>query len=209
MCLKSQPSENPHGVKNLVSLQEAIRQKHIQHRRWMSAKGRVDAEPARLRNTGIMKKVKTMIRKTKRKIEKDVALKSKSNPKAFWWHIRRRLKTKSGGATLLDNHNDRSSTKFSDSDKANILQNQFSRAFTRKPEGEIPSIGKRTESDISYLNVTDEMVQYEIKKLNMNKSYGPDDIHPRLLIELASNISKPIAFLLNKTLNMERYQVTG
>ena len=64
-------------------LQEAIRQKHIQHRRWMSAKGRVDADEARLRYTRIRNKVKTMIRQTKRKFEKDVALKSKSNPKAF------------------------------------------------------------------------------------------------------------------------------
>ena len=171
-------------------LQEAIRQKHIQHRRWMSAKGRVDADAARLRYTGTRNKVKTITRQTKRKFEKDVTLKSKSNPKAFWSHIRRRLKTKT----------DRSSTKFSDSDKANILQNQFSRASTRGPEGEIPSLGNRTESDISYLNVTEEMVQYEIKKLNMNKSYGPDDIHPCLLIELFSKISKPIVFLLNKTI---------
>ena len=103
-----------------------------------------------------------MIRQTKRrKFKKDVALKSKSNPKAFWSHIRRRLKMKTGVAP------------FSYSDKANVLQNQFSRAFTREPEGEIPSLGKRTESDISYLNVTEEMVQYEIKKLNMNKSCGP------------------------------------
>ena len=39
-------------------LQEAIRQKHIQHRRWMSAKGRVDADAARVRYTGIRNKVK-------------------------------------------------------------------------------------------------------------------------------------------------------
>ena len=71
-------------------LQVAIRQKHIQHRRWMSAKGRVDADAARPRYTGIRNKVKTIIRQTKRKFEKDVALKSKSNPTAFWSHIRRR-----------------------------------------------------------------------------------------------------------------------
>ena len=105
-----------------------------------------------------------------------------------------------GVAPLLENDNDRSSTKFSDSDKGNILQNQLSRAFTHEPEGEIPSLGKRTESDISYLNVTAEMVQNEIKNHNMNKSCGPDEIHPRMLIELSSNISKPIAFLFNKTI---------
>ena len=110
------------------------------------------------------------------------------------------MKTKTGVAPLLENDNDRSSTKYSDSDKGNILQNQFSRAFTHEPEGEIPSLGKRTESDISYLNVTAEMVQNEIKNLNINNSCGPDDIHPRMLIELSSNISKSIAFLFNKTI---------
>ena len=83
---------------------------------------------------------------------------------------------------------------------ANILQKQFSRAFTREPEGDIPSLQKRTESEISYFDVTVEMVQYELKKLNINKSCGPDEIHPRLLTELSSHISKPIAFLLNKTI---------
>ena len=181
-------------------LQDAIRQKHIQHRRWMSRKGRIDADVARLSYTRIRNKVNTMIRQTKRKFEKDIALKSKSNPKAFWSHIRRRLKTKTGVAPLLENNNDKCSTKFSDSDKANILQTQFSRAFTREPEGDIPSLQKRTESEISYFDVTVEMVQYELKKLNINKSCGPDEIHPRLLTELSSHISKPIAFLLNKTI---------
>ena len=120
-------------------------------------------------------------------------MKSKSNPKAFWSHIRRRLKTKTGVAPLLENNNDKCSTKFSDSDKANILQKQFSRAFTREPEGDIPSLQKRTESEISYFDETVEMVQYELKKLNINKSCGPDEI-------LSSHISKPIAFLLNKTI---------
>ena len=43
---------------------------------------------------------------------------------------------------------------------------------------------------IYHLNVTEEIVKCEIKKLNMNRSYGPDDIYPRLLTEPSSNISK-------------------
>ena len=73
----------------------------------MSANGCVDADAARLRYTGVRNKVKTMIGQTKRKFEKDVALKSKSNLKAFWSHIRRRLKTKTGVVPLLENDNDR------------------------------------------------------------------------------------------------------
>ena len=36
--------------------------------------------------------------------------------------------------------------------------------------------------------------------LDINKSCGPDDIHPRILIELVDSISRPIALMCNKTL---------
>ena len=37
---------------------------------------------------------------------------------------------------------------------------------------------KRTDSSISDLHVTNEMVKEEILKMNPNKSCGPDDVHP-------------------------------
>ena len=37
--------------------------------------------------------------------------------------------------------------------------------------------------------------------LDINKSCGPDDIHPRILIELVGIISRPIALLCNKILD--------
>ena len=49
----------------------------------MSAKGRGDADDARFRYIGLRNKVKTMVKQTKRKFEKDVAVKSKSNPRRF------------------------------------------------------------------------------------------------------------------------------
>ena len=39
-----------------------------------------------------------------------------------------------------------------------------------------------------------------VKAINANKSCGPDDIHPGLLKELTNHISRPIALLLNKTM---------
>ena len=38
-------------------------------------------------------------------------------------------------------------------------------------------------------------------KLNVNKSCGPDEIHPQILIELVDLVSKPLALLLNKTMD--------
>ena len=45
------------------------------------------------------------------------------------------------------------------------------------------------------------MVKEEINKLNINKSCGPDEVHPKMLKELVDFISVPFATLLNKTMN--------
>ena len=41
------------------------------------------------------------------------------------------------------------------------------------------------------------MVRTQLFNLNVNKSCGPDKVHPRMLLELADNIAGPIALLLN------------
>ena len=38
-------------------------------------------------------------------------------------------------------------------------------------------------------------------KLNVNKLCAPDEIHPQILIELVDLVSKPLALLLNKTMD--------
>ena len=44
------------------------------------------------------------------------------------------------------------------------------------------------------------MVLKELKELNQYKSCGPDEVHPRLLLELADQITLPIALLFNSSL---------
>ena len=141
-----------------------------------------------------------MMSQSKRRFERDVARKSKSHTKTFWAHVRRCMKTRSGVAPLLENIKDKSSMEFKDEEKANILQKQFSSVFTREPVGEIPTLCNKTNKSIHILRVTQDMVKEEISAINANKSCGPDDIHPRLLKELTHHISRPIALLLNKTM---------
>ena len=140
------------------------------------------------------------MRPAKKSYEKEICLKSKSNPKAFWSHVQQKLKTKSGVGPLLENNNDITSTKFDDKEKANILQKQFSSVFTREPDNDIPEIEKRSNLIIKDLTATEELVKREIMQLNVNKSCGPDEIHPRLLIELADIISTPLGPLMSKTI---------
>ena len=190
--------------KNIVpigkTLQRAIHEKQSLHRKWMSSKYGPPADQSRQMYITCRNKVKRMLRQAKRQYERDICLKSKQNPKLFWSHVRQKLKTKSGVAPLLENNLDKDSTKFTDKDKADILQRQFSSVYTTEPVNNIPSLDKRTDTMIGYLIITIEMVKTELKKLNVNKSCGPDEIHPLILQELYDFIAPPLTLLFNKTL---------
>ena len=178
----------------------AINAKEKTHRSWMTAKKRGKDDTAKAHYIRARNKVKTLLRKAKRRYERSIAMVAKSNPKAFWGHTRRYLKTKSGVAPLLAEPKDIESMKFDDKEKADVLLKQFSSVFTREPEGEIPIIKSRTETNISTMVITVEMVIKALRKININKSCGPDMLHPRLLSELADIISSPAATLYNATL---------
>ena len=179
---------------------EAIKEKEKSHRIWMLANRTGANDEVRCKYTKARNKVNALLRKGKRRFEREIALQAKSNPKAFWMHTRRYLKTKTGIAPLLDNPKDKESMKFDDDDKARILLKQFSSVFTQEQVGEIPRIESRTESSVSSLEITVQMVLEELKGLNQYKSCGPDELHPRLLIELADDIALPVALLFNATM---------
>ena len=183
-------------------LQEAIRKKHAEHRHWIAKKKYGNADSARLAYTRARNKVSQLMRKATRKFERNVAEASKANPKSFWAYVRRRMKTKSGIAPLLEDNKDKSSLKFSDDEKARILQKQFTSVFTKEPPGDVPFLGKVTESLLSNIIITEKMVEDEIKILKVTKSPGPDGIHPIMLIQLAPYIIKPLTLLFNKTMEM-------
>ena len=124
----------------------------------MSAKNRGDIEIARRKYINARNRANRMLRQSKKLFEQESALRAKCNPIAFRSQTRRTLKTKCGVAPLLSNINNKNSLKFDDQEKANILQNQFSSVFTHEPECDMPRIASRTDSSISGLYVTEEMV---------------------------------------------------
>ena len=156
----------------------------------MCEKKRGNADLSRLEYTKARNKVTKLIRKAKRTFEGDLAEKALINPKAFWCHVNSKLKSKVGVSPLLENEENKEFIKFSDKEKANILQKHFCSVFTNEPEGDIPILTRRTDTCISTMHVTSDMVTKRIVDTNVNTSCGPDDIHPRVLKEFVNIISK-------------------
>ena len=65
----------------------------------------------------------------------------------------------------------------------------------------MPVLDKKADVNLPNINITEEMVRNEILKLNKNKSCGPDEVHPQILIELVDLVSKLLSLLLNKTMD--------
>ena len=103
---------------------------------------------------------------------------------------------------MVANVKDKTSSKFTAVENANILRDQFSSVFTHEPEGELPPFSTRTIASIFDILITEDMVHNKIIKLSLNKSCGPDELHPWLLLELVDELSKPITFLLNNTIRV-------
>ena len=137
--------------------------------------------------------------RTKREYEINICRQAKENPKRFWKHTRENLKTKTGVYPLLESANDETSLRIEDHEKAEILQQQFCRVFTKEPEGELPAFPPRTDKEVE-INLTIKTVRKEILSINVNKAIGPDEIHPRMLKELLEYITIPLFIIIKKSL---------
>ena len=103
----------------------------------------------------------------------------------------------------LQDEKDETSTKLDEKENSNIIQKQFFSIFTKEPNAEVPVLDKKTEVNLPNINITEEMIRNAILNLNVNKSWGPDGTHPQILNELVNIVSKPLALLLNKTMDKE------
>ena len=97
-----------------------------------------------------------------------------------------------------------------DTDKAKVFLDYFSSVFTTESDqNNLPFFEKRNyETVINDINITEEQIVKKLKKLKVNKSPGPDSVHPRIINELAETLSVPLVIIYNtsirtKTLPMD------
>ena len=151
----------------------------------------------------IRNKVRKMTRKNRKTLENKLAKDLKHNPKLFWKYYKSKTKLKEGiGELNIDPADPDSARTNSDREKANILANYFSSVFTQEPNHiDIPALPKkRHETPMQKLEITRLDVYKMLKSLNINKSPGPDGIHPRILVELSDQIAIPLTIIFKNSL---------
>ena len=95
---------------------------------------------------------------------------------------------------------DDGSLTVSDKDKAEVLNSFFSSVFTREDLSNMPAFEDKTDVKLSEIVVSEDMICKKLENLDISKSCGPDNIHPRLLKELSGQLCVPLKILFEKSM---------
>ena len=118
--------------------------------------------------------------------------------KRFWSYVKTLKKDGSGIAPLKTAngalHSDNKS-------KANILNNQFSSVFNTDPEVNLPKLGQTNIRQMPYINVTTPGIVKLLKGLKEHKASGPDQVTPRLLKHICTEIAPILQLFFQATLH--------
>ena len=88
----------------------------------------------------------------------------------------------------------------SDFEKAEEFNGQFTYVFTKKVHTQVPLLD-RSAPFMDEIVVTKEGVTKLLKGLNPSKALGPDELHPRVLKELAKELGLVFAHLFQQSIN--------
>ena len=87
-------------------------------------------------------------------------------------------------------------------DKANILYDQFHKAFTTASDDvPIPNKGPSPYPTMNYINITDNGITKLLQNINPNKATGPDQISGRVLKELCKDVTPAIKLIFQKSIS--------
>ena len=136
-------------------------------------------------------------RKAKKQKEIKVAKDAKDNPKAFFQYVNCKLKPKENISNLLTEDG---TLTTSDLEKCEILNKFFASVFTVEDTEEVPTFTCENDQFVDTMSITDTDMEKALKSLKINKSPGPDGLHPRILSELSHELSKPFTLLFHKTM---------
>ena len=152
-------------------------------------------EYTRLRN-----KVRRLTRNAVTRHEKELAKDVKANPKRFWAYTKSRNKIKERIPDLVTENANETLTQ-NDQEKAETLSKFFASVFTAEPPAPLPTPREqRYEQPLENTNINTEDIREILGKLKINKSRGPDDIHPQVMKEAAAAIAVPLTILYRKSI---------
>ena len=141
--------------------------------------------------------MKKQTRKAKREYEKKLAKEVRHNKRAFFRYVNSKLTVR---PEISEMQNELGELVDNDIAICSILGKYFNSVYSPQSTDEMPDMENMSESEIREIVITREEIQTGLEKLNVNKSCGPDNIHPLVLQKTASATCIPLELIFRKSL---------
>ena len=133
--------------------------------------------------------------------ERKLARNVKTDNKSFYAYVRSKQRNKVSVGPLKDNEG---KVVVDDKISADLLNNYFMSVFTLEDLSNLPGSKKIVGEDslgLRDIAITEEIVFKKLSEINVNKSAGPDNIHPKLLYELRNELVSSLTELFRLSLS--------
>ncbi|CAM5140370.1 unnamed protein product [Natator depressus] len=176
-------------------LREVIKKKQKAYREWKM--GGISKESYLIE----VRTCRDKVRQAKSQVELDLAKGIKTNSKRFYSPINKK-KTKKERKKEVGLLNTEDGVEVKDNlGMAQYLNKYFASVFNKAKE-DLRDNGSMTNGNEDMeVDITISEVEAKLKQLNGTKSGGPDNLHPRILKELAHEIASPLARIFNESVN--------